>query len=86
MALLTGVSDVRRAGTTENVKELPDDLAAMGTGDLARQRALRDEVLVPLFRRWPALSRIEMRDLRRIYRERLRIAKYVGSVRRHPGM
>ena len=63
------------------MKELPDDLAAMGTEDLARQRAVRDERLAPLFRRWPALSRIEMRELRRFYGERLRIAKYLGKRR-----
>jgi hypothetical protein len=63
------------------VKELPDDLAAMGTGDLEQQSAVRDEALVPLFRRWPALNRIELRELRRIYGERLRIAKYLGRRR-----
>jgi len=64
------------------VKEVPDDLAAMHVDELAKQRAVRDEQLVPLFRRWPALSRIEMRELRRLYGERLRIARYFGKLRR----
>lgn len=64
------------------MKELPDDLAAMDTNELVQQRVLRDEQLTPLFRRWPALSRIEMSALRRAYDERLRIAKHLG--RRRP--
>lgn len=64
------------------MKELPDDLAALGTQDLEQQRALRDEALAPLFRRWPALNRIETLNLRRTYGERLRIAKYLGRLRR----
>ena len=63
------------------MKELPDDLAAMGTAELSEQRALRDDQLAPLFRRWPALNRLELRRLRTMYTERLRIARYVGRVR-----
>jgi len=67
------------------MKELPDDLAAVKTEDLAQEGARRDEFLTPLFRRWPALSRIETRDLRRMYGERLRIAKFLGArARRGP--
>jgi hypothetical protein len=72
----------RAGGNHGNVKELPDDLATMPIDDLAQQREVRDEQLVPLFRRWPALSRIEMRELRRVYGERLRIAKYIGRIGR----
>jgi len=67
------------------MKELPDDLAALGTQDLEQQGAVRDEALAPLFRRWPALDRIEMLNLRRIYGERLRIARYLGRLRRGRG-
>jgi hypothetical protein len=77
-----GVSATASGGNHKNVKELPDDLAAMRTVELEQQRAVRDERLVPLFRRWPALSRTELRELRRLYGERLRIAKYVGRLRR----
>jgi hypothetical protein len=63
------------------MKELPDDLAAMGTADIAEQRAVRDDHLAQLFQRWPALSQLELGQLRRIYSERLRIAKFVGRVR-----
>jgi hypothetical protein len=63
------------------VKELPDDLAVMDGCDLAEQREVRDERLGSLFRRWPALSRSELRDLALIYAERVRIARYLGGVR-----
>ena len=52
------------------MKELPDDLAVMGSAELAGQRALRDAQLEPLFRRWPALSRLELGQLRRMYAKR----------------
>ena len=63
------------------MKELPDDLAVMGTAEPAGRRALRDAQLEPLFRRWPALSRLELGQLRRVYAERLRIATYLGRRR-----
>lgn len=44
------------------MKELPVDLAAMDVSDLAKERAVRDEVLTPLFQRWPALNRVELRE------------------------
>ena len=64
------------------MRELPDDLAAMDTSELSEQRAIRDDRLTPLFRRWPALGRSELAQLRRMYAERLRIARSLG--RRRP--
>ena len=63
------------------MKELPDDLAAMATTELSQQRAIRDDKLTPLFRRWPALTRLELGELRRMYADRLRIARNLGSRR-----
>ncbi len=63
------------------MRELPDDLAAMGDAELSEQRALRDDKLATLFRRWPARHRLELRQLRQMYVERLRIAHYVGRIR-----
>ena len=65
------------------MKELPDDLAAMGAAELSEQRAIRDDRLATLFRRWPALDRLELRQLREMYGERLRIARYRGQLRAH---
>ena len=63
------------------MKELPDDLAVMEVAELSEQGAIRDDTLEPLFQRWPALNRLELRQLRQLYTERLRIARYVGRLR-----
>ena len=36
------------------MKELPEDLAAVGYAELSEQRAIRDDKLAPLFQRWPS--------------------------------
>jgi hypothetical protein len=64
------------------MRQLPDDLATLDAQDLARQREVRDDKIGPLLRRWPALSRLELRELRGMYAERLRIAKDLGRRRR----
>jgi hypothetical protein len=64
------------------MRELPEDLATMPQRELSEQRAVRDDKLVPLFRRWPALSRMELAQLRRLYTDQLRIARFVGRRRR----
>ena len=63
------------------MKELPDDLAAMRDAQLSGQRAIRDDKLATLFQRWPAPNGFELRQLRQMYAERLRIARYVGRLR-----
>jgi hypothetical protein len=63
------------------MKQLPDDLAAMEADDLVRQGSLRDELLAPLFRRWPRLTHLELGQLKALYAERVRIAKYLGGYR-----
>lgn len=68
-------------GTVLLVKELPNDLEAMAPPELAVQRAVRDAEIAPLFQRWPDLNRFELRKLRQLYAERLRIAKYLGRRR-----
>lgn len=75
------VSEVQRGGTRSVMKELPEDLATVGYSEISEQRAIRDDKLAPLFQRWPALSRPELRQLRRMYAERLRIARYLGHRR-----
>ena len=79
MGYLRGTFDRIETGVV--MKALPDDLAVMGTAELSEQRALRDDELAPLFQRWPALDRFELRRLRTLYTERLRIARYVGRLR-----
>ena len=35
-----------------------------------------------IFRRWPALNKIELNEIRRLHDERQRLARYVGMLRR----
>jgi hypothetical protein len=71
-----------RRGKNRLVRQLPDDLAVMAETELSEHAAVRDAKLAPLFRRWPALSRSELGQLRQIYAERLKIARYLGRRRR----
>jgi hypothetical protein len=64
------------------MNQLPQNLSTLGDEALERERDACDERLRPLFRRWPSLDRGEMRELRRAYDERLRLAKWIGRVRR----
>ena len=63
------------------MKRLPRNLAALDTEALTAARDARDDELAGLFRRWPRLSRLETSQLRRLYDERVRLAKYVGRRR-----
>ena len=60
---------------------LPRDLSALEPHRLDEERRDRDDRLAPLFRRWPALSQLELHELGRLYEERIRIAKHLGSLR-----
>jgi hypothetical protein len=62
--------------------ELPENLSALSDETLREERNARDETLRPLFRRWPSLSKFEMRELRRVYNERVRLARGIGRRRR----
>ena len=61
--------------------ELPNDLNALDRTDLDDARTSRDDRLTPLFRRWPTLSRRELRELRETWSERVRIARHVGRTK-----
>ena len=65
----------------EMMRELPQELAALDEDELVVQRVTRDERLAALFRRWPKLAGRELRELRRLYDERLRLARHVGRIR-----
>jgi hypothetical protein len=62
--------------------KLPENLSSLDDEALLEERDERDEILRPLFRRWPSLSRFEMNKLRRVYNERVRLAKWIGRTRR----
>jgi hypothetical protein len=61
-------------------EHLPQDLSILGPERLDEARAEQDKRLAPLFRRWPALSGIEMDELRHLYPSHLRLAKHLGSL------
>jgi hypothetical protein len=61
--------------------ELPNDLNVLDRTDLDDARTSRDDRLTALFRRWPALSRREQRELRVTWRERVRLARHVGRTK-----
>jgi hypothetical protein len=61
--------------SSENLARLPEP-------ELRKAAQARDERIAPLFRRWPHLSRHELAELTRLYRERIRVAKHLGRQRR----
>jgi hypothetical protein len=60
------------------VEQLPEDLSELDPRALERATNARDRRLSPLFRRWPSLSGLELSELKRLYNERLRLARYLG--------
>ena len=61
--------------------DLPEDLTKVPSDVLERRADVRDKRLTRLFRRWPALTRAELSELKRLYDERLRLAKSLGKRR-----
>ena len=64
------------------IKKLPKDLSDLSQEGLRHARNAREERLTVLFRRWPSLSTLETDEIRRLHKERLRLAKYAGMLRR----
>jgi hypothetical protein len=60
---------------------LPEDVTTLPSEVLEDQAEVRDRYLSSLFRRWPALKGAELGELRRLYDERLRLAKSLGARR-----
>jgi hypothetical protein len=68
-----------------NPPPLPDDLSGLERKRLDEARAERDDRTTALFRRWPGLTKLEMTELRRLWNERLRLARQLGARRRGNG-
>lgn len=64
------------------MERLPEDLSTLDEDELDAAADARDKRVTRLMRRWPKLNRIESRELRRVYGERLRLARYFGRMRR----
>jgi hypothetical protein len=74
--------DRRYFENVADVNQLPEDLSELKPSALERAANVRDNRLSPLFRRWPSLNRLELSELKRLYNERLRLARYAGKRRR----
>lgn len=62
--------------------ELPQNLSALSPERVNQAVNARDKRISALFRRWPSLSRAETSELKKLYNERLRVARYVGATRK----
>jgi hypothetical protein len=71
-------------------RTLPEDLSKLEPEGVDAARKHHDARADSLFRRWPALTRLEHAELRRMFDERVRLAKHVGWLRsrgrRHQGV
>jgi hypothetical protein len=63
------------------IANLPKNLLLLDDNELRDARHDRDERMSVLFRSWPALSNLELRELRRLSGERQRLARHVGTLR-----
>ena len=63
------------------ITDLPQNLARLDDNELRDARHDRDERMSLLFGRWSALSKVELRELRRLSDERQRLARHVGILR-----
>jgi hypothetical protein len=63
-------------------ERLPADLSALRTDELGEECDRRDVRVSALFQRWPGLSEPEMRELKKLYEERQRLARHLGALRR----
>ena len=72
-------SPARYSQTVAGVDQLPEDLSELEREALERATNARDRRVSRLFRRWPSLSGHELSELKRLYNERLRLARHFGS-------
>jgi len=63
------------------IADLPQNLARLDDNELRDARHDRDERMSALFRSWPSLSKVELRELRRLSDERQRLARHIGILR-----
>jgi hypothetical protein len=76
-----GARSSRYSQDVAGVEQLPEDLSDLDSRALEQATDVRDQRLSPLFRRWPSLSGLELSELKRLYSERLRLARYLRKTR-----
>ena len=62
------------------IKSLPANLSTLDREELRDARDHRDARMTILFRGWSSLTKAEMRELRHLSDERVRLARHVGVV------
>jgi hypothetical protein len=68
------------------ITNLPKTVSGLDREGLRCASDTREERLTVLFRRWPSLTKIEMKEIRRLHDERLRLARYIGMLRERRGV
>ena len=64
------------------IENLPQNLSRLDDNELRDATHDRDERMSLLFRSWPSLGEMELRELRKLNDERQRLARHVGILRR----
>jgi hypothetical protein len=64
------------------IENLPGNLLLLDENELRSATDDRDVRMSLLFRSWPSLSKVELRELRRLSHERQRLARHHGILRR----
>jgi hypothetical protein len=64
------------------MENLPGNLLLLDENELRNATHDRDERMSLLFRSWPSLSKLELRELRKLSDERQRLARHRGILRR----
>ena len=62
------------------IARLPERITELGRDDLRLARETRDERISLLFRGWPSLNEVEMKEVRLLSDERQRLARHVGRL------
>jgi hypothetical protein len=62
------------------IRSLPANLSTLDRAQLRDARDHRDARMTILFRGWSSLTKTEMRELRHLSDERVRLARHVGIV------
>jgi len=63
------------------VNDLPKHLSTLGPRQLALAKGQRDERMSVLFRGWPDLTEVEMRELKKLSDERQQLARHGRIIR-----
>lgn len=66
---------------SHDIQRLPDDVSGFDRAELREASETRDKRLSILFRQWPTLGKLELREMRRLNDERQRLARRLGVLR-----